>query len=87
MTLLFSSNICAQVTEQDLHDFESTGNQGQSTLLQDSAGGLFGTTYLGGNLNCGFSSGCGTVFMLHQVAGAWAYTRIYTFHTTTEGLE
>jgi hypothetical protein len=27
------------------------------------------------------------VFMLHQVAGAWAYTRIYTFHTTTEGLE
>ena len=80
MTLLFSSNICAQVTEQDLHDFDST-------LLQDSAGGLFGTTYLGGNLNCGFSSGCGTVFMLHQVAGAWAYTRIYTFHTTTEGLE
>jgi uncharacterized repeat protein (TIGR03803 family) len=87
MTLFFASNIWAQVTEQDLHDFDSTGNQGQSTLLQDSTGRLFGTTYTGGNLNCGFSEGCGTVFVLHQVAGAWGYTRLYTFHTTTEGLE
>jgi uncharacterized repeat protein (TIGR03803 family) len=87
MTFLLVSTVWGQATEQVLRNFDLTGYAGQSHLLQDSAGRLYGTTYNGGNLNCGFSSGCGEVFVLHQQAGVWLYTRIYTFHTVAEGLE
>ncbi len=35
-----------------------------ANLVRDSAGNLFGTTSLGGNLNCNPPSGCGNAFKL-----------------------
>ena len=53
-------------TEKVLHSFNSDGHDGtlptNSPLVLDKAGNLYGTTYWGGNTNCGNPNGCGTVF-------------------------
>jgi uncharacterized repeat protein (TIGR03803 family) len=41
------------------------GDQPNAGLVRDSAGNLYGTTLLGGNLTCG-GIGCGTVFKLNS---------------------
>jgi uncharacterized repeat protein (TIGR03803 family) len=49
-----------------LHAFAG-GNDGRlplSDLIADSAGNLYGTTFLGGGSGCAFARGCGTVFEL-----------------------
>src|ERR1700683_983524 len=35
-----------------------------SGVLADSSGNLYGTTYFGGKIGCGFDYGCGTFFKL-----------------------
>ena len=40
------------------------GYSPQSSLIGDAAGNLYGTTYYGGNYNCDYQYGCGTVFMV-----------------------
>lgn len=51
-------------------------------LVLDSAGNLFGTTIEGGNIYCGLSSGCGTVFKLDPSAHE---TVLYDFIKSTSG--
>jgi uncharacterized repeat protein (TIGR03803 family) len=50
-----------------LHTFVggADGSVPEGTLLLDAAGNLFGTTVYGGNIYCGNSGGCGTVFKLN----------------------
>jgi len=35
-------------------------------VIQDAKGNLYGATYLGGDLNCNFGNGCGTLFKLSK---------------------
>lgn len=50
--------------ETVLHSFSGAdgANPSFGSLLIDAAGNIFGTTSLGGDLNCNASRGCGTVF-------------------------
>ncbi len=54
----------------------TNGARPQSSLVQGVDGNLYGTTILGGNLNC--VSGCGTVF---KVASQGTLTPLYIFCT------
>jgi uncharacterized repeat protein (TIGR03803 family) len=47
-------------------------------VIRDSAGTLYGTTYWGGDLNCGFQYGCGTVFKL-DTAGTETVLHSFTW--------
>jgi len=52
--------------ETVLYSFKGApdGMQPQAGLIRDEAGNLYGTTYEGGDLNCGHQFGCGAVFRL-----------------------
>jgi uncharacterized repeat protein (TIGR03803 family) len=50
-------------------------------LLLDSAGNIYGTTFVGGS-NCQDLGGCGTVYELSPSAGGWTETVLYNFCTT-----
>jgi uncharacterized repeat protein (TIGR03803 family) len=64
----------------------SDGGEPVAGVIQDPAGNLYGTTYLGGTTNCVYGDGCGTVFkidtagnetVLHSFTGpdgAYPYT-------------
>jgi uncharacterized repeat protein (TIGR03803 family) len=59
-----------------LHSF-STGNGPMAGLTADSAGNLYGTTYGGGQADCG------TVFKLSSgKSNKWTYTILYSFDPT-----
>jgi len=48
-----------------LHTFEATdGAYPRGGVARDSAGSLYGTTYYGGDLDCGFGNGCGVVYKI-----------------------
>jgi len=60
-----------------LHSFN--GNDGSSpigALTQGRDGNLYGTTAYGGNLACGYSGGCGTVF---KIGPSGTFSTLYTF--------
>jgi uncharacterized repeat protein (TIGR03803 family) len=66
-----------------LYSFNANGKQGSNPyagLVMDAAGSLYGTTWLGGNVDiCG--SGCGTVFKLSPSGnGKWTETVLHSFH-------
>jgi|HubBroStandDraft_6_1064221.scaffolds.fasta_scaffold194624_2 uncharacterized repeat protein (TIGR03803 family) len=42
------------------------GQVPEGTLIRDSAGNLYGTTYFGGNPSCIQGNGCGTIFKLYE---------------------
>jgi len=68
--------------ETVLYSFTGGADGGQplSSLLQDSAGNLYGTTYIGGDFACQPSYGCGTIFELTQGANnQWTETVLYSF--------
>jgi uncharacterized repeat protein (TIGR03803 family) len=54
--------------EKVLHRFTggTDGGYPLSRLIEDSAGSLYGTTFSGGDLNCGNGVGCGVVFKLDK---------------------
>lgn len=66
-----------------LHTFVggADGSLPEGTLLLDAAGDLFGTTVYGGNIHCGISDGCGTVFKLNA---AGKKTILYAFSSSLE---
>jgi uncharacterized repeat protein (TIGR03803 family) len=50
-----------------LHKFDGANGSGPNAgLLRDAAGTLFGTTIEGGDIECNYAYGCGTVFMLDK---------------------
>lgn len=51
-------------------------------LIRDSAGNLYGTTFLGGVAGCGNNETCGTIY---KVNSAGAHTVLYSFTGGTEG--
>ncbi len=53
-------------------------------LLQDATGNLYGTTLSGGDLTCGHSAGCGTVFKLDATGKE---TVLHTFAGGTDGVD
>lgn len=65
--------------ETALHAFTGAdGNEPQAGLIRDLAGNLYGTTYVGGDLNCeGY--GCGVVFKLSPTR------KLTVLHTFTDG--
>ncbi len=74
-----------------LHMFQyrstEDGSGPLAALTFDAAGNLYGTTYIGGTLNCGYGqNGCGTVFKLTSTSGGgWHYRQIYRFQGASDG--
>jgi uncharacterized repeat protein (TIGR03803 family) len=73
-------------TERLLHSFKGStdGSAPFGTLVADSSGALYGTTYEGGGTGCG-GSGCGTVFRLTPLnvgKTIWHETVLYRFKGT-----
>jgi uncharacterized repeat protein (TIGR03803 family) len=73
---------------QVLHRF--SGNDGEfpyyASLVFDTAGNLYGTTFYGGNFGGGCGYGCGTVFKLTPGAkGKWTETVLHKFQN--DGLD
>lgn len=58
------------------------GNVPVAGLIRDAAGNLYGTTFWGGDLNCNFGRGCGTVFKLDPNAKE---TVLYSFTGGRDG--
>ncbi len=76
-------------TYKVLHGFSNSsyGAYVSPTLVQDSAGNLYGTTINGGNLSdtCN-GPGCGVVFELSPTAsGEWTETVLHTFSGAADG--
>jgi uncharacterized repeat protein (TIGR03803 family) len=67
-------------TESTIYEFTggSDGASPDATLLRESSGALFTTTYNGAN-------GAGSVFELASVSGRWKGTTLYDFPDLTEG--
>jgi uncharacterized repeat protein (TIGR03803 family) len=62
------------------------GGYSRASLIFDQAGNLYGTTVLGGNLNCDDRRGCGTVFQLTQNQdGSWNEHVLYRFRDAADG--
>jgi uncharacterized repeat protein (TIGR03803 family) len=71
--------------ETVLYNFTGGADGGQpwAGLIRDGAGNLYGTTFGGGDLTCGFESGCGVVFKLNPATGT--ETALYTFTGAADG--
>ena len=77
-------------TESVLYSFGSSSGDGINPwggLVMDSAGNLYGTTNVGGDLNChainfNFGVGCGTVFKIDTLGNE---TILHTFHGGKDG--
>jgi uncharacterized repeat protein (TIGR03803 family) len=73
-----SPNSNGNWTETDLHSFNAAGQDGvspYSSLVMDTSGNLYGTTYIGGAYNLG------TVFKVQPNAdGSWTETVLHSFN-------
>jgi uncharacterized repeat protein (TIGR03803 family) len=66
-----------------LHTFENGADGGSPNgVVRDSAGNLYGTTYLGGDAGCGNSQTCGTIY---EVSATGKHTVLYSFTGGTDG--
>jgi uncharacterized repeat protein (TIGR03803 family) len=64
--------------KSSLYSFQNgaDGANPNGSMVFDSAGNLYGTTYIGGE---GIAYGCGTVFKLAPGSGGWSESVAYTF--------
>ncbi len=86
MTLALTPGAWAQSTYKTLHKFNGKdGQQPWFNLVFDSAGNLYGTTFLGGKTGCQAFVTCGTVFELTPNGGTWTEQTIYYFNGTDGG--
>jgi len=76
-----------QWTPKSLYNFSGGTDGGEpETGLAFSNGSLYGTTYFGGDLGCGGSSGCGVLFQLTEGSGGiWMETVIHSFTDGVDG--
>jgi uncharacterized repeat protein (TIGR03803 family) len=76
-------------TKTILHSFAGAGDGSlpMSGVILDAAGNLYGTAFEGGDLSCGYSLGCGTVFELSPSQSGWTETTLYTFETNQFGAD
>jgi len=80
-------------TETVLYSFDRSNNIGsspQGPVIFDSAGNLYGTTALGGDLNCQAGFGCGVIFELSpraETGGAWNYAALRAFQGGDDGID
>ena len=58
------------------------GGAPKAGLTMDNAGNLYGTTFQGGDSNCNFGLGCGTVFQLKHANSGWVLYKLQTFNIT-----
>jgi hypothetical protein len=76
-------------TEAVLYSFEPGTNMGahpDGPVTFDEFGNMYGTTTLGGDLNCQGGYGCGVVFELSpQEGGTWTYANLYSFTDGDDG--
>ncbi len=82
----FNSHLVAQ-TVTVLHTFTGASGDGfnpLAPLIAAPNGRLYGTTYSGGDTNCGIG-GCGTVFEEELSGGQWNYSTIYEFTGGVDG--
>src|ERR1700682_1098451 len=81
VALVLASVAYAQVTEQDIFSFNGySGISPSSGLTADSAGRLYGATFVGGKTNSFCQRGCGVVYVLAPTSGGgWGYHRLYAF--------
>jgi uncharacterized repeat protein (TIGR03803 family) len=70
-----------------VHSFTggSDGNGPFASVILDSAGNIYGTTSAGGNLNACTTGGCGVVFKLAKVNGAWSESVLHAFTNVPDG--
>jgi hypothetical protein len=61
------------------------GGNPSSDLTMDSAGNLYGTTFVGGMVTASCSAGCGTVFELERTKDGWHERVLYSFAGGTDG--
>jgi uncharacterized repeat protein (TIGR03803 family) len=74
-------------TESVLYSFTggSDGGAPVSGVVFDDAGNLYGTAYVGGDLSCLPSQGCGTVFQIAPSPTGWTQNVLHTFHGGSDG--
>lgn len=75
-------------SETVLYNFKGGSQDGASphaTLIEDSAGNLYGTTVNGGPPTGACRLGCGTVFRLTPASGEWQESVLYTFTGGSDG--
>jgi uncharacterized repeat protein (TIGR03803 family) len=77
LVLLFVNLAWGAATEQMLYLFNA--GEMPSSLVFDSAGNLYGTTYYGG------AFGVGSVFELSPTANGWTRTTLYSFTDGSDG--
>ncbi len=79
-----SPNLDGTWSQTILHSFtDRDGRQPASTLVFDSGGNLYGTTFIGGDLTACSGFGCGTVFELTPVTGGgWSIQVLHRFNGT-----
>ncbi len=72
-------------TESVIYSFDESNDDiisPEGPVTFDSSGNLYGTTPIGGDLNCQGGNGCGVVFELSAPAqkdGIWTYSTLYAF--------
>jgi len=77
-----------QWSESVLYDFNggTDGENPEGPVTFDQAGNLYGTTSLGGDVNCLPPAGCGTVFELSPGAnGQWSEKVVWSFTNGADG--
>lgn len=81
------TNVVCPWIETVLYRFTgfSNGVNPGGNLVFDQAGNLYGTTELGGNLNCAEGYGCGTVYKLTPSQGSWTESVLYSFSGQPDG--
>ncbi len=77
--MVLSGRIWTKTTLYSFRGYPSDGETpGDSSLIFDKAGNLYGTTAYGGTHACG-CCGCGTVFELHSSNGQWSEGVLHDF--------
>jgi uncharacterized repeat protein (TIGR03803 family) len=87
--LVLSPGACAQSKYKTLYTFTggTDGSQPVAGLAIDQAGNLYGTTWSGGDLVCGYvNRGCGTLFKLTpKPNGTWKESVLHAFTGGSDG--